>query len=38
MLYWMQTEAPGLDGGAGYRGLRLRPDVVGTEDGLASRV
>jgi hypothetical protein len=35
MLYWMQAEAPGLHGGAGYRGLRLRPDVVGTRDGLA---
>jgi hypothetical protein len=38
MLYWMQTEAPRLDGGAGYRGLRLRPDVVGTSDGLARHV
>jgi hypothetical protein len=35
MLYWMQTEAPRPDGGAGWPGLRLRPDVVGTEDGLA---
>ena len=35
MLYWMQTEAPRLDGGAGYRGLRLRGDVTGTPDGLA---
>lgn len=34
-LYWMQTEAPRLDGGQGYRGLRLREDVVGTRDGLA---
>ena len=34
-LYWMQTEAPRLDGGRGYRGLRLRKDVVGTRDGLA---
>ncbi len=34
-LYWMQTEAPRPDGGKGYPGLRLRPDVVGTEDGLA---
>ncbi len=34
-LYWMQTEAPRPDGGAGYPGLRLRPDVVGTDDGLA---
>src|SRR5215217_5964867 len=38
MLYWMQTEAPRLDGGAGYSGLRLRPDVVGTSDGLARHV
>jgi hypothetical protein len=35
MLYWMQTEAPRLDGGQGYRGLRLRGDVTGTSDGLA---
>ncbi len=35
LLYWMQTEAPRPDGGAGWRGLRLRPDVVGTADGLA---
>ncbi len=35
MLYWMQTEAPRLDGGSGYPGLRLRGDVVGTHDGLA---
>jgi hypothetical protein len=35
LLYWMQTEAPRPDGGAGWKGLRLRPDVVGTEDGLA---
>ncbi len=34
-LYWMQTEAPRPDGGAGWRGLRLRPDLAGTEDGLA---
>jgi hypothetical protein len=35
LLYWMQTEAPRPDGKAGWRGLRLRPDVVGTDDGLA---
>jgi hypothetical protein len=35
MLYWMQTEAPRPDGGTGYPGLRLRPDVMGTDDGLA---
>ena len=37
-LYWMQTEAPRHDGGSGYPGLRLRHDVVGTEDGLAKYV
>jgi hypothetical protein len=36
-LYWMQTEAPRLDGGTGYKGLRLRGDVLGTDDGLAMR-
>jgi hypothetical protein len=36
MLYWMQTEAPRRDGGTGWPGLRLRPDVTGTPDGLAS--
>jgi hypothetical protein len=35
MLYWMQTEAPRSDGGTGFPGLRLRPDVMGTADGLA---
>lgn len=35
LFYWMQTEAPREDGGAGYPGLRLRGDVVGTLDGLA---
>jgi len=35
LLYWMQTEAPRPDGGEGWRGLRLRPDITGTEDGLA---
>ena len=35
LLYWMQTEAPRPDGGTGWPGLRLRPDIVGTEDGLA---
>lgn len=34
-LYWLQTEAPRPDGGTGWRGLRLRPDVLGTADGLA---
>jgi hypothetical protein len=36
VLYWLQTEAPHWnDGGVGYPGLRLRPDVLGTSDGLA---
>jgi hypothetical protein len=35
-LYWLQTEAPRPDGGAGWRGLRLRGDIVGdTADGIA---
>ena len=36
-LFWMQTEAPRPDGGAGYPGLRLRGDVSGTFD-LAKQV
>lgn len=36
LLYWMQTEAPRPNGGYGWKGLRLRKDVVGTEDGLAA--
>jgi hypothetical protein len=35
LLYWLQTEVPRPDGGTGWPGLRLRSDVVGTEDGLA---
>jgi hypothetical protein len=38
LLYWMQTEAPRADGGTGWRGLRLRGDLVGTTDGLAKAV
>jgi len=38
LLHWMQTEAPRPDGGAGWRGLRLRADLVGTDDGLAKAV
>jgi hypothetical protein len=34
-LYWLQTEAPRPDGGKGWKGLRLRHDVMGTEDGMA---
>lgn len=35
LLYWMQTAAPRADGKTGWKGLKLRPDVVGTDDGLA---
>jgi hypothetical protein len=34
-FYWLQTEAPRPDGGTGWPGLRLRGDVVGTDDGFA---
>ena len=34
-FYWLQTEAPRPDGGAGFSGLRLRDDLTGTNDGLA---
>jgi hypothetical protein len=34
-LYWLQTEVERPDGGKGWKGLRLRNDVMGTEDGLA---
>ncbi|MGM9991616.1 MAG: FAD-dependent oxidoreductase [Candidatus Bruticola sp.] len=36
MLYWMQTEAPRDDGGQGWPGLALRPDITKTNDGLAA--
>ncbi len=35
LLHWLQTECPRLDGKVGWKGLRLRNDVVGTTDGLA---
>jgi hypothetical protein len=35
LMYWLQTAVPRIDGGQGYPGLRLRGDLVGTEDGLA---
>lgn len=35
LLYWLQTEASRPDGGHGWPGLRLRPDIVGSEDGMA---
>ncbi len=38
LLYWLQTEAPRADGRTGYPGLYLRPDMVGTRDGLAKAV
>jgi hypothetical protein len=34
-VYWLQTEASRDDGGKGYPELKLRGDVLGTEDGLA---
>jgi hypothetical protein len=37
LCYWLQTEAPRPDGGTGWKGLRLRPDIVDTEDGLAKQ-
>lgn len=33
-IYWLQNEAPRPDGGRGYA-VGLRPDIMGTEDGLA---
>jgi hypothetical protein len=35
VFYWLQTEAPRIDGGAGFPGLRLRGDITGTSHGLA---
>ncbi|MFZ4507077.1 MAG: FAD-dependent oxidoreductase [Fimbriimonas sp.] len=35
LLYWLQTEAPRHDGGHGYPGLMMRPDITGTADGFA---
>ncbi|NOT60691.1 MAG: FAD-dependent oxidoreductase, partial [Acidobacteria bacterium] len=35
LVYWLQTEASRPDGGAGWRGLKLRGDVTGSSDGLA---
>ena len=35
LLYWLQTEAPRPGNGRGWPGLRLRKDIMGTEDGLA---
>lgn len=35
LFHWLQTEAPRPDGKSGWPGLRLRRDIMGTEDGLA---
>jgi hypothetical protein len=35
LFYWLQTDAPRPDGRHGWKGLRLRPDITGTDDGLA---
>jgi len=35
LLHWLQTEVPRPDGGYGWPGLRLRRDIMGTEDGMA---
>lgn len=35
LLRWLQNDAPRPDGGLGYPGLHLRPDLTGTEDGFA---
>ena len=36
LMYWMQTEAPHTNGRKqGWKGLRLREDVTGTDDGFA---
>lgn len=34
-LYWLQNEVERDDGGKGYPELKLRPDVLGTGDGLS---
>ncbi len=34
-LYWLQTECLRDDGGIGYPELKLRPDIMGSDDGLA---
>lgn len=35
LCYWLQTEVPRQDGKQGWPGLRLRGDVMGTENGMA---
>lgn len=34
-LYWLQTEAPRENGEKGYKELKLRTDILQTEDGLS---
>lgn len=34
-FYWMQTQAPRIDGGTGFRGLLLAGAELGTSDGFA---
>lgn len=34
MVYWLQNDAPRADGGFGFP-VSLRPDIMGTEDGIA---
>lgn len=34
LVYWLQNDAPRKGGGKGYA-VKLRPDIMGTEDGLA---
>jgi hypothetical protein len=35
LLYWLQTEVPNSKDNYGWPGLRLRKDIMGTDDGLA---
>ncbi|WP_392469601.1 FAD-dependent oxidoreductase [Sphingobacterium cellulitidis] len=35
LLYWLQTEVENEEGGKGWPGIRLRKDIMGTEDGMA---
>lgn len=35
LFHWLQTEAPRPDGKQGWPSLRLRKDIMGTEDGMA---
>jgi len=35
LAWWLQREYPREDGRTGYAGLYLRPDISGTDDGLA---